>query len=93
MIYRDKHHYFSEGKHGFTSASREDAYAIWEDLQETIEASRDDYKKAYLEMMKDTASWRVDFQDSMLEYIKEFMPDHAPKFWRWWFDKNRDEAR
>jgi len=48
-IYRDWDHWWANGRHGFTSASRELVRRIWQDLEPTIQASRDDYKKAYVD--------------------------------------------
>ena len=85
-IYRDFNHWWREGNHGYSSASREDAEEIWKDLEPTILASRDDYKNAFVELMNEHNKRRADLTDALLEYIEKFMPPTAPGFWRWYLD-------
>lgn len=91
MIYRDWEHYWREGKHGYSSAGREDAKQIWDDLAPTIEASRDDYKNAFVKMANEMNERRSEVLDHALKYIEQFAKPDAPKFWRWYLDSIRDE--
>lgn len=86
-VYRDFDHWWREGNHGWTSASREYAIEIWADLEPTFNASLDDYKKAYIRLTNEQLEFRSDLQTAMLDYIKEFARPDAPKFWRWHFDR------
>lgn len=91
IIYRDFNHWWSTSEaHGMTSASRDWMKQIWDDIEPTIKASQDEYKQAYLKLMKDEVYQRCELTDAMLEYIKEFRKEGEPKFWRWWLDKNND---
>lgn len=86
-IYRDFNHWWCEGDHGYSSASRDHVKTIWDDLEPTILASRDEYKETYVEMMKEVAKGRSEHLDALLEYIELFKKDDAPKFYRWWIDQ------
>lgn len=85
-IYRNWEHYWREGVHGFSSASREEAKAIWDDIEPTIMASRDDYKNTFVQLMTEYTERRKDITDALLEYIDKFSKDRAPKFFRWYLD-------
>jgi hypothetical protein len=86
-IYRDFNHWFSTSKaHGFSSASRECAEEIWDDFQPTIEASQDDYKKAYIELMQEKTQWNSKLVDALFEYMEKYKKEDSPKFWRWYID-------
>ena len=88
MIFRDFEHWCSEIQaHGWSSAGREYAQAIWDELEPTIKASRDDYKKAYIKLMNEQAFNNVELVNALLEYIEEYKRPNQPKFWRWWFNK------
>ena len=84
MIYRNWEHYWAEGNHGFTSSSRDLAKETWDDFEETLLASQDDYKKAYIQLCEDQAKTSSEMQDAMIEYIKIHIKDGSPGFWRWW---------
>lgn len=92
MIYRDFDHWWREGKHGWSSASREYAIEIWNDLEETINASRDDYKNAMVDATIEQLKFRVEAFDAALKYIEQYSKPDAPKFWRWFLDKSRKNA-
>lgn len=88
MIFRDFNHWWSKNKTtGFTSASRDWAKEIWNELEPTILASRDDYKNAYVELMNEVANTQSELVSAMLAYIKENKKEDAPTFWRWWLDQ------
>ena len=86
-IYRDFNHWWSEGNHGYSSASREYAKELWDDLEPTILASRDDYKNSYVQLMKDRTKRHGDIMDHLLEYIQTFAKEDAPRFWKWYLDQ------
>jgi len=88
QIYRDFNHWFSTSEaHGMSSASRDWMEEIWNDIYPTIEASQDDYKKAYIELMKEIMVRESEILSATLEYIEEFKQENQPKFYRWWLDK------
>ena len=87
VIYRDFNHWWSRGKHGFSSASRDLVQDIWNDLEPTILASRDDYKNAYVQLMKEHTERKKDVIDAALKYIELHSKEDAPKFWRWYMDE------
>lgn len=89
MIYRDFNHWFSTSEaHGFSSASREYAQAIWDDLRPTMEASLDDYKRAYLELSNERARGRSELVDKLFKYIEEYRQSEQPTFWKWLVDRS-----
>lgn len=85
-IYRDFQDYWRSGKHGYSSASKDEAIAIWEDLESTINASRDDYKNSFLQLMQENASLKSEITDALLKYVELYSSQDAPKFWRWYMD-------
>jgi len=92
IIFRDFNHWFSTSKeHGMTSFSRDWMERIWNEIYPTIKASQGDYKKAYLELMKETAENNCELTSLMLEYISEFRQQGQPGFWRWWSKKQDKE--
>ena len=87
-IYKDFNDWFSTSKaHGFSSASREDAKAIWDDIEPTINASQDDYRRAFLQLAKEQAEQRSEMVDAMLKYTKTHKQPGQPTFWSWWMDQ------
>lgn len=91
MIYRDFNHWWSEGKHGYTSASREYAKEIWDDLEETMKASADDAKLAYLALATERAEDRSKLVNALFDYIKAHAQPGQPKFWRWYMERETNE--
>jgi len=92
MIYRDFNHWFGRSEaHGMSSASRDWMREIWDDLLPTIEASRDDYKHAYLLLTHERAHYHSRVMDALFEYIKLYSKKGAPKFYRWWLDKEQEK--
>ena len=87
MIFRDWEHFWREGNHGYSSASREDAKELWDLFEPTINATKDDYKKAYLQLCKEKMEVKSEMQDAMLSYIEKFAKPGSPTFWRWWLDQ------
>lgn len=88
MIYRDFNHWFSASEvHGFSSASREFARELWEDLRPTMEASLNDHKKAFLELSKEKAAQRSELTTALLDYVDVHKTDNQPTFWKWWLDQ------
>jgi len=83
-IYRDWDHWWSEGRHGFTSYSRDLVKKIWEDLEPTVMASRDDYKHAFVKLMNQEIEFKKDLTDGLLRYIELYAKEDAPGFWRWY---------
>lgn len=83
-IYRDFDHWWQQGKHPWSSASYEIAKKIWDDLEPTIQASRDDYKDSFVALAKEVAEDRSIHVQMLLRYIEEFVPKDAPKFGYWW---------
>lgn len=87
-VYLDFNDWWRHGKHGYSSASYEDAKEIWDDLEPTIQASRDDYKNAFVQMTNEYMARRKDVLDVIFEYIDQFVDKNvAPKFWRWYLDR------
>jgi len=87
-IYRNFNHWWTTSEaHGMTSVSRDWIKDIWDDIEPTIRASRDDYKQAYINMMNQRAKRNLDIIDAMLEYIEEHKQVGQKGFWRWWIDK------
>jgi hypothetical protein len=72
---------------GFTSASYDWAKEIWEELEPTINASKDDYKKAYIKLMEEEIIHRSELVDMLFNYIDEFKQPNQPKFFKWWSDQ------
>lgn len=87
MIYRDFNHYWTEGDHGWSSASKDLAEEEWKRFEPTITASRDDYKNAYNELCIKKAKQKCDIVDHLLKYIEIFSKEGSPKFFRWWLDQ------
>lgn len=88
-IYRDFNDYFSHGNHGMSSCSRDWIKEIWDDLEPTIKASQDDYKKAYVLLMQEQTERKSDVLDAALIYISKFTKKSSPSFWRWYLDYKR----
>jgi DnaJ-domain-containing protein 1 len=93
QIYRDFDHYWAEGNHGFSSMSKDLARETWEDFETTINATKDDYKKAYVELMNEKAQWQSDLVNAMLTYIKLYAKEDAPKFWKWYLDQKLNNEK
>lgn len=93
MIYRNFEHWWSEGKHGYSSASKEDAEAIWEDLAPTLIASLDDRKRAYLVLAQEQAEKRSELVTAMLDYIEAHQKRGQPTFWSWWMDQKIERKK
>lgn len=88
MIFRNFNHWWGNSKAlGLTSASLDWGKEIWEELEPTIEATLDDYKKAYIELMEERTAKNSELVNEMLTYIKEFKQPDAPKFWKWYLDR------
>ena len=85
-IYRDFDNWWAEGKHEFSSASYDWAKELWDDLEPTITASRDDYKNSYIQLMKEQVKRRTDLTDALLKYIEIHKNPEEQGFWRWWMD-------
>lgn len=83
-IFRDFDHFWQEGHHGWTSASRNIAKAQWDLFEPTILASRDEYKNAYVALMNEKAEDNSDYITALLDYIDLFKKEDAPKFFKWW---------
>lgn len=88
-IYRDFDHYWTQGDHGWSSASLDIAKEEWDRFEPTITASRDDYKQMYVELCKEVADGRSMYLEALREYIELYKKDDAPKFPRWWSNKMR----
>lgn len=86
-IYRDFNDWWANGKHGWSSVSIDIARETWDDFAPTIEASRDEYKNAFIELMKQQANNKSVMLHHMLEYIQKFKKDDAPNFMKWWSDQ------
>jgi len=94
-IYRDFNHWFSESHaHGMSSASRDWLEEIWNEILPTIEASRDDYKNSYIQLMKDEVENRSEVVDALHAYIDAHKRPGDPRFARWWLDQmeKKDEV-
>ena len=76
-----------------SSISRDWMRRIWDDIYPTVEASQDDYKKAYLELGKEQADQRSELVTAMLEYIEEHQQEGQKNFWRWWIDQRIDQDK
>jgi hypothetical protein len=85
-IYKDFNDYYSNGKHGCSSASKDWLKEIWDDLYPTITASQNDYKKAYLVLMQEESRRRCKLTDALLRYVDEAIKKHPDLegFWKWW---------
>jgi len=93
-IYRDFDHWWSESEaHGMSSGSRDWMKDIWDDIYPTIEASRDDYKQAYVELMREKAKRRCEVTDALLDYIEEHKTGGQKGFWRWWLDREAQNEK
>lgn len=90
-IYRDFNHWWQEGNHGWTSASIDFAREIWDDLEPTILASRDEYKDVMVETLKTEMGWRIEMLSIALEYIEKYKQEDAPKFFKFYLDYKRKE--
>lgn len=87
-IYRDFNHWWSNSEaHGMSSASKDWMKEIWDDILPTIEATRDDYKNSYIELMKNQIERKTDIQDALLKYIELYKKEDSPLFWRWFVDE------
>jgi hypothetical protein len=91
-VYRNWDHYWSNGNHGFSSASKDYAKEIWDDFQPTIEASLDDYKRAYIKLTEEQLKFRSELTDALLDYIELYKKEDAPKFWKWFLEQSRKET-
>lgn len=91
VIYRDFKHWWSQGKHGFSSASFDLVQEIWNDLEPTIMASRDDYKHAFVRLLNENAKFESEVFDAALKYIEQHSKEGSPKFWRWFLDQEMAE--
>jgi hypothetical protein len=90
-IYRNFKHWWSTSKaHGMSSFSRDWMKQIWDDIFPTIEASQDDYKKAYIILMEEEKQRKSEIMDSLFKYIDINKKEDAPTFWRWYLDNTRD---
>lgn len=92
MIYRDWNDYWTKGNHGYTSACKEDAKEIWQDFQETLNATRGDYEQL---LIKQSLYQEKEFLKRikvMLKYLTTYdLEKHATKkFFKWWLDEEID---
>lgn len=93
MIYRDFNHWFSTSEvHGFSSASREFAKELWDDLEPTMQAKLDDHMRAHVELAKEQAVRNSKLVTAMLEYIEAHKQEGQRGFWRWWFDQVKNKS-
>lgn len=86
-IYRDFDHYWTEGDHPWSSASRDIAEEEWKRFEPTILATRDDYKQMYIELCNDETEKTLDIVTKLFQYMELYKKDDAPKFFRWWSDQ------
>ena len=94
IIFRDFNHWFGTSKeHNTSSFSREWMRRIWHEILPTIEASQDDYKRAYIKLMREASKDRSEMVDLMLEYIEEHKQPGQMGFFRWWSSRLTEEAR
>lgn len=92
MIFRNFNHWWGNSKTlGLTSASLDWAKEIWEELNPTLESTLDDYKRAYITLMDETAERNSELVNEMLSYIKEFKQPDQPRFWKWYLDRKMDK--
>lgn len=91
-IYRDFDHYWSEGDHPWSSASRDIAREEWDRFEPTINATRDDYKKMYVELCIRKANEKSELIDALFQYIETFTIKDSPKFFRWWSDQMKENG-
>lgn len=91
MIYRTWEEYWSNGKHGYSSAGRDIAKAIWVDFQETIEATRSDYERILIEdAVKQKKEYIARIRD-VHNYLEEHEEKFGKKFWRWQWNRLEKE--
>lgn len=94
-IYLDWEDYWRNGEHGHTSHYREYAKEIWDDFEPTINANRSDLDRQMIELHNQRAEYTFKFDRRFLEYLKEFNVEEftGVKFFRWFLDKEREEAK
>lgn len=86
-IYLDFNDWWSNGNHGWSSTGKEDAKEIWDDLEPTINAKRDDYENTFIALCNEMKAWRPQVTKALLDYVEKFKKDDAPKFWAWYYDQ------
>ena len=70
-IYKDFNDWWSHGKHGYSSASRDIAEEIWADFEPTINASRDDYAALMLQEAKEQRERYIEHLRDVSSYVDE----------------------
>jgi len=90
-IYLDFDDYWKNGDHPWTSASIDIAREEWNRFEPTINASRDDYKKMYVELANEMVNQRCEHIDKLYKYIELFSKEGAPSFHRWWSQQLIDD--
>lgn len=89
ILYKDFEDYWRNGKHGFSSAGREYVIEIWNDLEPTIMANREDWEQLLIHETKKSREDFIRYLRLMSEYLKEFDLEKVAgiKFHRWILDK------
>lgn len=88
-IYKDFNDWWSHGNHGYSSASRDIARAIWEDFEPTINATRDEYTELMLFEVKEMHDRYVEHLHDVGSYVKEHNLEAVTgiKLFRWILDR------
>jgi hypothetical protein len=88
-IYKDFNDWWSHGNHGWTSASRDVAKAIWADFEPTILATRDDYTELMLLEVREMHERYVEHLRDICDYVKEHNLEAlvGTKLFRWVLDR------
>lgn len=88
IIFRDFDHWFNTSQaHGMSSASRDWMKEIWDEIEPTIKASQDDYKLAYVELMKEVTERHSEMMTALMDYVVKFRQPGQPTFFRWWAEQ------
>jgi hypothetical protein len=88
-IYKDWDDWWRNGDHGCSSASRDFARQIWDDLEPTITANRSDWESV---LRQDAMALHDKYTKKLRNvhnYLTQFdLEKHAPvKFFRWLLDE------
>ena len=94
-IYKDFNDWWSHGKHGYSSASRDIAEEIWADFEPTINASRDDYAALMLQEAREQKERYVEHLREVSSYVEEHNLEAVVgvNLYRWMLDRRLGRKR
>lgn len=88
-LYRDFDDWWTNGQHGFSSASRDIAESLWADLEPTVLAGRGDWENLLIEESRKDREHLINWLRGFSEYLETFKLEEVAGigFYRWFADQ------